>query len=210
MDVDDPDRQIALAYAGHNREKLRFLFMLDETLGRIVATVREPMIAQMKLAWWRESLELALTNVKKGEPLLEMAHSLKMGPELVAMVNGWEAALAELPLSDDVLLRFAQGRGATLFAAAIGFYGRESGLISDAAGRSWALVDFAFRCSDDQTRNRALALARNHDRPVGLPLPLGIMTALVQSDIRRGPERRWRPGSPMRMLRALGWFVFKR
>ncbi|MBU1756741.1 MAG: hypothetical protein KJ703_07135, partial [Alphaproteobacteria bacterium] len=32
------------------------LFTLDERLARIVATVREPLLAQMRLAWWRDRL----------------------------------------------------------------------------------------------------------------------------------------------------------
>ncbi len=211
MEVTDPDRLIALAYAGRTLENLRFLFLLDEALGRVVTSVREPVIAQMKLAWWRENLGTDAENVKKGEPLLGWAQAIGLGAKLVPMVNGWEGILAELPLSDADLSSYADARGGTLFAVAAHLCGQGGQEQARQAGQNWALADFAFRCTDPLTRDRALALAaEGHERPMGLPVPLGILSALAQSDLKRGPKRRWRPGSPMRMLRALGYWVFRR
>jgi 15-cis-phytoene synthase len=201
MEITNPDHLIALAYAGASREKLRFLLAFDERLGRIVAAGREPVIAQMKLAWWRENLGKAAANANKGEQMLEAAQAFNLGTDLIAMVDGWESLLAELPLSEQGLLAYAAGRG-TLFGLA-------GGDNANAAGAAWALTDFAMRCSDGITRDRALALAAQVDRTAMLPKPLAILAALARSDRKRGPAQRWVPGSPMRMLRAFATFLFR-
>jgi 15-cis-phytoene synthase len=201
MDITNPDHLIALAYAGTSREKLRFLLAFDERLGRIVAVSREPVIAQMKLAWWRENLDKAAANANKGEQMLAAAHAFNLGPDLIAMVNGWEALLGEMPLSDQDLQTYATGRG-TLF----GLLGGNDAI---KAGAAWALTDFAMRCSDSITRDRALTLAEQFDYKAKLPTPLAILATLARSDRKRGPAQRWVPGSPKRMLRAFATFLFR-
>jgi phytoene synthase len=210
MEIADPDRLLALAYAGRNAEKLRVLFAIDESLGRVVSSSREPAIAQLKLAWWRENLIQSAGNANKGEQLLAAAHAFGLAPDLVAMVNGWEVLLGELPLSDTELLDYAIGRGGVLFDLAARFYAETADEAARNAGRAWALTDFAFRCSDATTRDRALALAAKLARPGALPLPLGIISALVRADLARGLTGRWAPGSPKRIMRAFSYFLFRR
>ena len=204
MQISDPDRLLALAYAGKRREKLYVLFALDEHLGRLIATTREPVLAQMKLAWWRENLSAGDTVISKGEPLLASIHEQGLTAGLADLVNGWEAILGDLPLANQALDSFASGRGGSLFAAAMALYGQTPNAASLSAGRIWALTDFAFRCSDRETRDRALAMAAAPTDPARLPRPLGILRGLAKSDVARGPLHRWQPGSPMRMFRAFG------
>jgi 15-cis-phytoene synthase len=210
MDLTDPDRIIALAYAGKRRENLRILFALDQALGSLVSTVREPVLGQLKLAWWRDSLSEGATNPVNREPLLAAVQQLGLARELVGLVNGWEASLGELPLSNDALEAFANGRGGSLFAAAMQLYGVIPDDRSAGAGRTWALADFAFRCSDRETSRRALMLGGDASEAKGLPRPLGILTVLAQSDIARGDAHRWPPGSPRRLLRAFLFGLFGR
>ena len=210
MDLTDPDRILAAAYAGKSRDDLRLLFAFDQALGRLVATAREPVLGQMKLAWWRESLSDEAANAASREPLITAVRQLGMANHLVAMVNGWEAVLGELPLEIEALEAFADGRGASLFAAAMQLYGSKPDDQSTRAGRAWALADFAFHCSDAETSRRALALAGRMIDTKGLPRPLGILAVLAHSDIARGQKRRWPPGSPKRMLRAFAFGVLGR
>ncbi len=54
----DPDRTLALSYVpAKARPALEALWRLDATLGAVLSTGREPLISQIKLAWWRDSLE---------------------------------------------------------------------------------------------------------------------------------------------------------
>lgn len=202
MEINDPDWLLALAYAGRNAAKLRVLLAFDKALGRLVATTREPVIAQMKLAWWRENLMTDAASVQKGEPVLQAVHQLGLAACAVEMVNGWEAVLGELPLDSAALEGFASGRGGGLFGAAMRVYGLTPTPQSLYAGRSWALADFAFHCSDAETSARALTMTAAPVETKDLPRPLAILAVLAQSDIARGPQRRWRPGSPIRILRA--------
>ena len=210
MGLTDPDRILAVAYAGKRRDNLRLLLLFDQALGRLVATSREPVLGQMKLAWWRENLSDEAENAVSREPLITAVRQLGMANHLVAMVNGWEAVLGELPLNIEALEAFAEERGASLFAAAMQLYGLKPDDQSARAGRAWALADFAFHCSDAETSRRAVALAGTLIDAKGLPRPLGILTVLAQCDIARHETGRWRPGSPIRILRAFAFGVFGR
>jgi phytoene synthase len=51
------ERRLALAYApGRARAATLGLFALDAALGNLVRAAREPLLGQMRLAWWREEL----------------------------------------------------------------------------------------------------------------------------------------------------------
>ena len=58
----DPERTLAVAYApADKRPALTALFALDERFGAVVSSTSEPMIGLMRLAWWRERLDVQLT-----------------------------------------------------------------------------------------------------------------------------------------------------
>lgn len=198
----DPERALSLAYApGRIRPALALLWRLDETLGSIVARTENPAVGQMRLAWWHDALRTVRT-AKPVDPLLvELAATAAIDPEtLLPLIDGWEALLDPLPLSDAALSLHADARGATLFGVAATLLGRDAPHIRD-AGRLWALVDLAFRVSDRETAERALTLA-----PVirgRLPGPLAPLAALAARDVRRGLDKPRRQGSPARVARAL-------
>jgi phytoene synthase len=55
--VKEPDRLLSLAYAGATvRPRLEAVFALDSALADVLRTVREPMIARIRLAGWREQI----------------------------------------------------------------------------------------------------------------------------------------------------------
>jgi phytoene synthase len=54
----DPDRYFAALFAPEGPRRLLFaLYAFNHELARIGETVREPMLGEIRLAWWRESLE---------------------------------------------------------------------------------------------------------------------------------------------------------
>jgi phytoene synthase len=199
----DPERALALAYAPlKKRAALAALFALDEQLGAIVARTENPLLGQMRLTWWHDALE-ALGRSRPMDPVLvSLAQEPDIDPvALLPMIDGWEVLLEPLPLSDDMLRRFSQMRGATLFSAASRLLG---GAEADEAGRIWALVDLAFRISDRSTARRALALASGYAATRRrLPRPLAVLAALARRDVRRGLDRTRRQGSPARLARAM-------
>ncbi|WP_373487503.1 squalene/phytoene synthase family protein, partial [Blastomonas sp.] len=122
----DPDllpqpQRLALLYAPPGmRPAVGCLFELDERLGRIVATAREPMLAQMRMVWWRDRLGEARDMRPKGDPVLDAVGSYWPGEEaaLIALVDGWEELLGQAPLSENAFRQFAEGKGAAFAAVA--------------------------------------------------------------------------------------------
>ena len=66
------EAQLALAYIGPNlRDALRIFLELDGRLARIVSATTEPMLGQMRLAWWRDALGMAVSERPQGDAVLD-------------------------------------------------------------------------------------------------------------------------------------------
>ena len=96
----DPDRTLALAYVpAAARPAVEALWRLDAAFAAILATGTQPMISQMRLAWWREALERLDRAPPPAEPVLQAlaAHVLPQvtGAELAAMEEGWLMLLSD-------------------------------------------------------------------------------------------------------------------
>ncbi len=205
--VKDPDRLLSLAYARVGvRPKLELAFLLDEALAAILRSVREPMIARIRLAWWREQLEaLAAGTPDAPEPLLTRIGQALDPAEIRALADLPDAwmHLLEDPLGTPDVARFSTGRGGALATV---FH--DPALTKPLA--FWSLVDFVHHCSDP-----ALAQAVHHEAmtvmPVdrrALPAVLRVLVGLAADDLRdvdgRGRQ------SPGRVLRALRHALFAR
>jgi phytoene synthase len=205
----DPDRRLALAYApARARPALEALWRLDVTLGAVVAKGREPMVARIRLAWWREALERLDGAPPPPEPVLQAlaAHLLPAGirgAELAAIEEGWSILLAEGRLDADALQAYARLRGGLLFR----FSARLLGAAEDVepAGARWALVDLARHSRNPAEAAAALQaaaeMAGRHSWPKSLR-PLAMLALLARRDLER-PLPLERPGSPGRMLRLI-------
>ena len=180
----DPERRLALAYVpAARRAALAALWDLDVTLGAVLATGSDPMISQIRLAWWREALEKLDHAGPPAEPLLQALarHVLPAGiggAELAAMEEGWTLLLAPDPLGPEALHHYAETRGGRLFALSARLLGADAPGI-EAAG------------------------ARPSEARWPVPLrPLGMLAALARRDAARGLPLEAQ-GSPARMLRML-------
>lgn len=174
------------------RPILACLFELDDRLARIVATVREPMLAQMRLAWWRDRLGETRGLRPKGDPVLDAIGIHWQGEEaaLVALVDGWEELLGEGPLSEGAFERFADGK-AESFAACARLAGAGGhAAAARQAGRLYALGDCLPRLSDPVERARLQEIAAaSTGRPTPMPRslrPLAILGGLGARVLRRG------------------------
>ena len=64
--------ELALAYTPRDRrEAMRVAFELDRRLARIVAATTEPMLGQMRLAWWRDILAKPVDERPRGDVVLD-------------------------------------------------------------------------------------------------------------------------------------------
>ena len=207
----DADRVLALAYVPEaKRPALGALWRLDVALGAVLAGGREPLISQIKLAWWRDAL-LALDSAKApAEPVLRDVARYVLpaglaGSALAGMEEGWSVLLSQDALTDEDLSAYGAGRGALLFRHSAAILG---GLLSpdmERAGEAWALVDLA-RHSNEVDGAAAMAAAAQRLGTERWPKrlrPLGMLASLAARDAERGLGNFEPPGAPARMWRML-------
>jgi len=140
-----PPQRLAIVYAPAKvRNAFALLLQFDERLSDIVSRISEPMIGQLKLAWWRDALNAAPGQRPKGEPLLSVLFELER-PELTTAVHGlvdaWEMLLMEEQWSDALLDSFAEARGQAVFGGYVGLLAKD--LSVEAIATEWAKRDLA-------------------------------------------------------------------
>ena len=210
----DPERALALLYVPRpRRARIELLWRLDATLGRIVATAREPALGAIRLAWWRDALAALDHAPPPGEPLLRAIAGQLLpcglaGQVLAGLEHGW-SALLDGEIDEAALDRHAVERGGRLFALAARLLGGDRAGLAARAGEGWALVDLARHLPDRDAAARALAAASARFAPgdarwpVALR-PLGMLARLARRDARRPADRLPRQGSPRRLAALLG------
>lgn len=198
-----PEHALAITYAPPaNRTGLNALLSLDATLARLARRTREPMVAQLRLAWWRDSLGRLEASPIVGQPLLAALHGTVLptgvrGAELAAIVDGWEALIA-----GDAAAH-GRDRGRPLFAAAAQVLGTDAAWVGD-AGDVWALADLATTSPDRDLAAAARALAEPlvpalaAVRASRAARPLAALALIARMDLAGLPE-----GSPSRVARLL-------
>ncbi len=179
-----PPARLALAYAPARVRPLAMgLLALDQRLADTIRGVREPVLAQLRLAWWRDQLQASDGGADRGEPLLAaLAAWGDHRPALAALADGWEEMIGEAPLGAGALSACASAR-ASGWAALAGLLGHDPAEAGRAA-HGWALADLAPRLSDPDERAAALDLAARHDwrRPA---LPRDLRSLLVLNGLAR-------------------------
>jgi len=180
------------------------LLALDHRFATVLRQKREPMLAQLRLAWWRDRLGEDPARWPSGDAVLDTLREWHSPRELVPLVDGWEALIAD-ELDSAALDRFADGRAAG-FAALARQVG--AGRAADAAaraGRVWALADLAANIFDPTERGQALDLARMAGAPPALPRalrPLSLLAGLGWRAVQSG-------GGPLLSGRGAGLAAFR-
>ncbi len=172
VDALPPVQRLALAYApARARAAWLALLALDTRLGGVVRTAHEPLLAQIKLAWWRDRLGEDAARWPKGEPLLAQLAAWRGAHQaLGALVDGWEALLMN---EDAAALAAARGDAFAALALHLG-----AACAADSArqmGEYWSLADFG----------QAPELARTIRQP-GVMRPLTVLHGLAQHPTRHG------------------------
>lgn len=184
-----PPAKLAVAYArGSIRHPFTLLLEIDERLQGIVETAREPMIAQIKMAWWREAFEKPANARPKGEPLLQALNGVDdviPSAALESLVSAWEILLGSEHWAQDVIAIHASLRSDAIFQTYARWVCAEQDV--RAAGQRWASdalrQDFPNRFPKDLERN-----------PVPFPRgsklrPLSILNMSVRTS--SGPRLVW-------------------
>ncbi|HKT85504.1 MAG TPA: hypothetical protein VJQ77_05400 [Novosphingobium sp.] len=199
-------QRLSLAYApARARLQTLALFALDTRLAGLLRNSREPMLAQLRLAWWRENLESSGDEWPAGEPLLAALRSWKgKHRALVPLVDGWEALTGPVPLAADALETMVEGRGDAFAALAQALDRPEESGAARQLGRTWATADLAMRLSNAEERAAVVAM---HSREGPIPRvsralrPLRVLQALADRRLAKGNEAAVQ--SPAALLTAM-------
>jgi phytoene synthase len=137
------ERRLALSYApARSRSVWLGLFALDARLSGIVRDAREPMLAQIKLAWWRDELAKPAELRRRGEPLLALLEPWgDRAHGLASLTETWEPLLGDERLTRQDAAAAAEGRAAACLALADILEVSPDGIAE--AARGWALADLA-------------------------------------------------------------------
>jgi len=208
--IDPADEELAplaallCAYAGEAMPRHRLLWALDERFARLAATTSEPMIGQIRLAWWHEALNDEAGVKGRGEPLIDALRDLEAVPPagLSTWLDGWEAMIGEVDLD-----AFADGRGGGFFHSLAGETDVPPWLIQ--AGAAWALWDLSGHVSDPALAAEAIGRAKEKLLPAAPSWPaawrpMRIAYGLARHDIlkRVAAPKRLTPQVYLRLLRV--------
>ncbi len=191
-----PLPRLALAYAPKRvRPAWLAVLALDARLGQQLRSQREPILTQIRLAWWRDRLREPAGEWPQGEPLLEALCAWHgQHGQLVALVDGWEMLLGDAPLALTALEGFVAGRAAAMQALTLVLARPAFAPTAHHAGAGWAIADLVAHLSHPAERAAAQTLATQHDwRLPQMPRvlrPLAVLHGLGARSLKAGvPDR---------------------
>lgn len=135
-----PPVRLAIAYAPPDfRSAFALLLQIDSRFADILRNAREPMVAQIKMAWWREAFASAAEARPKGEPLLQALNEVGDRIPLSALetlASAWEHLLINAQFSQEVIDTHTELRAEAIFTT----YVHWMGCMQDMRpiGRIWA------------------------------------------------------------------------
>jgi phytoene synthase len=197
-------QRLALAYApARARPATEAVLALDARLAAILRARREPIAAQLRLAWWRDVLARPTADWPQGEPVLDALRGWRDPAGLATLAEGWEALLAEAVVPE-AIAEFAAAR-ARAFACLAGELGVEPVECAEEAARIWALADLAANLSDGAERALVVECGRDLAPPL-LPAAvrsLAVLAGLGARALRKGGAPLLSgPGSVLLVLRV--------
>jgi 15-cis-phytoene synthase len=200
-----PPKRLALAYSAKPfRRLLEVILGFDDRLASVVLHASEPLIAQIRLAWWSDVISKPVSERPIGEPFLSLLGEIEREyPEavlqqtLIMLIDVWGILLAHDDWSSSVLQEFADVRAKTIFgsyAFAVGGDDREA----VKAGIYWALADLHNQVRAEEERQNIAKILVTKLKPSRLAHTLRPLEILVRSAIL---ESEGGKASPWRMLR---------
>jgi phytoene synthase len=191
MKLLSPPKRLALAYSrGRSRAFWELILAHDVRLAQIIGNSSEPLIGQMRLAWWRDVIAKPAAARPSGEPLLaRLAEIEAMGvaditrSAMLALLDGWGELLANEDWTPHVLNRYAAARANGVFTAFARMAGVAPMWIAQAelAGREWALADLMTICQTQQQHDAVCAVVNTSEQNYRLPRALRPLSILAFS-----------------------------
>lgn len=148
----DHDRWLTLQFAAaDDRPALAALYAFNHEVAKTRETVSEPMLGQIRLEWWRESLDGIANGQPRKHPVVEALDSVHRDDartlpldDMRALVDAREQDLLDqAPADFDALITYADATGGRVGTLAVSLCGAEDSLALAAAsnvGRAWALT----------------------------------------------------------------------
>lgn len=140
------EQRLALSYAPRRGRAVSLAVLaLDTRLARTALGGKEPVLAQLRLAWWRDRFKADPALWPEGEPLLALLRDsgLRVAP-LGNLVDAWEQLLVDTDGSEAAIKGLIDARSAAWTAVGKTLGQTESSAI-DLAARQWAWADLAHR-----------------------------------------------------------------
>jgi 15-cis-phytoene synthase len=184
-----PPMRLAIVYAKRSiQARLALLLQFDTRMAGVVGKATEPLVGQMKLAWWRDVIGMPPERRPVGEPLLGQLNAVDdadLEGAILRLLDAWESIVVYEIWSDEALHKFARARGDAVFSTYCEWADYKTDV--DLLGSLWALNDLKFRFGNRVNEYAPLPnVAFPKDRTLR---PLTILTLSVQ-DIS-GPRLLW-------------------
>ncbi|MPT48164.1 MAG: hypothetical protein E2598_07040 [Sphingobium sp.] len=185
-------QRLILASAGGNMDGARQIIALDNECAHIARQAREPMMAQIRLAWWRDGLASEEALPAHRSPQMDALRALDqfgdIRPALIAIIDGWEEMILWNGDQPEAMLEiYASGRGGGFFSALRPDYAGDAAL----EGAIWSMWDLAGHLGDAELSAAAIAygrqlLMKKPAMPGGLPRMLAMLSGAARHDVKRG------------------------
>ena len=223
----DPDRWLSSRFIADadKRADVIAIYAFSEELSRVALSAREPMVAEIRLTWWRESLdEITSGKPARGHPLLQALETairrngLTAAP-LEAMSDASFDDLDKDRFADDAALeRYLDGASGAVMALAAAITGGVDAAPLRPGAHAWGLMALNRRRAagfdrfpegwdaDEPARRVAMALADARAPIADLPVeafPAVAHLALVESHIKG------REASELEKRARLTWAVLR-
>ncbi len=200
----DPDRYFCTLFApAPRREGLALLYLFNHELARAREVTSEPVLALIRLQWWREVVEGA---AKKHEIATPLRAALEAGDfaaaDLAALIAAREAEAAPDMPDFAAFLAYARGTGGALARVAGKYLGPDSHIVED-LGTAYAIAGILRAVPYHAQQNRVLlpadgtkpdsiaahALSLLGARPPRAALPAALPAAFARRDLARPHAR---------------------
>jgi phytoene synthase len=166
------------------------LLAFDARLGQAVRQASEPIVGQMRLAWWNDQLRLEADRRERSDELV-VALDLLAGARgaLHALVDGWELLLGDR-FDAEAIEGFADARAGALAGLARLLHAPDGTHVVHQAARRWALADVASGLGNTTERDAVLAIAKREpagrERLSRTLRPLAVLSGLARRSLARG------------------------
>lgn len=215
----DPDRWLASRFIADEAQRADViaLYAFDQELARVPAAVREPMMAEIRLTWWRESVEgLFAGQGARGHPVLTALGSAierrRLASEpLLAMIEARFDDIDAEPFADVAALEtYADGVCGAPMALALAVLGYGDAATLRPAALAWTVARLfhlgaqrlALIGGADEARRLGLS-ALLQVGPAITALPVGAFPAVAHLALAKAYLKGHAPGELEKRLRLM-------